>query len=76
MKATGTSDQVAVTEDTEIEELIRVRPEAVRYLLGKGIRCVRCGEAVWGTLGELLERNGMDAKERKRAVKDINGLDG
>ncbi len=30
-------------------------PEAVGFLTRHGVRCIRCGEPVWGTLRELLE---------------------
>jgi methionine synthase II (cobalamin-independent) len=40
--------------DIEIEDLALDYPEAVSFLAKKGVRCIRCGEPVWGTLGELL----------------------
>ena len=44
-----------VTQDTPIEDLVRIFPEAVGFLTRKGIQCVRCGEPLWCTMGELLE---------------------
>jgi hypothetical protein len=41
--------------DTQVEDLATEYPEAVGFLTRHGIRCIRCGEPVWGTLGELLE---------------------
>jgi hypothetical protein len=40
---------------TRVEDLVRLYPEAVGFLTRRGIRCVRCGEPLWCTLGELLE---------------------
>lgn len=69
-----TKDEMVIDEGTFIEELVERRPGAVKYLLGKGIRCVRCGEPVWGSLGRLLDDHGMKGKERKRLLKDLNEL--
>jgi hypothetical protein len=46
-----------VTLDTEVEDLSREFPEAVGFLTKKGVRCIRCGEPVWGTLGKLFEED-------------------
>ena len=43
-----------VSLDIQIEELVETFPEAVRFLTRRGVRCIRCGEPVWGILGELL----------------------
>ena len=44
-----------VTLETPIEDLVQKFPEAVGFLTRNGIRCIRCGEPLWCTLGELLE---------------------
>lgn len=44
-----------VTLDTAIEDLVLKFPESVGFLTRRGIRCIRCGEPLWCTLGELLE---------------------
>ncbi|NIR53173.1 DUF1858 domain-containing protein, partial [candidate division KSB1 bacterium] len=41
-----------IRKDTTIEELVRAHPESVRYLMEKGIKCIACGEPIWGTLEE------------------------
>jgi len=41
----------------EIEDLVRYYPRSAGFLTKKGVRCIRCGEPVWGTLGELLEED-------------------
>ena len=47
---------VQITLDTQIEDLVRDFPEAVGFLTRHGIRCIRCGEPLWCSLGELLEQ--------------------
>ena len=39
-----------ITPDIQIEELVETYPEAVRFLTKRGIRCIRCGEPIGGTL--------------------------
>jgi hypothetical protein len=46
---------IKVTLDTGVDDLARDHPQAVGFLTRQGIRCIRCGEPVWGTLGELLK---------------------
>jgi hypothetical protein len=48
-----------VTLNTPIEDLVKDYPEAVGFLTRQGIRCIRCGEPLWCTLGELLEEEGV-----------------
>ncbi|MCJ7681255.1 MAG: hypothetical protein MUP70_11055, partial [Candidatus Aminicenantes bacterium] len=43
--------------DIEVEDLARFYPDAVGFLTRRGVRCIRCGEPVWGSLGELLEQD-------------------
>jgi hypothetical protein len=51
---------VQITLDTQIEDLVRDFPEAVGFLTRHGIRCIRCGEPLWCSLGELLEQEGIE----------------
>jgi hypothetical protein len=48
-----------VSLNIEVEDLAREFPEAVGFLTKKGVRCIRCGEPVWGTLGKLLDEDGI-----------------
>lgn len=54
-----------ITKDILIEELVENYPFSVRYLMEKGIRCIMCGEPIWGTLEEAAkEKNFSDEKIR------------
>ncbi len=57
-----------VTMETSVEELVRRFPEAVGFLTQHGIRCVRCGEPLWCTLGELFREEGVPDAERLLAA--------
>jgi hypothetical protein len=59
-----------VTLETPIEDLVQKFPEAVGFLTRKGIRCIRCGEPLWCTLGELLEEEGIS--DPQNVVNELN----
>lgn len=59
-----------VTLGIEIEDLIAEFPEAAGFLTMQGVRCIRCGEPVWGTLRELLKEEGV--KEPQKLVDELN----
>jgi hypothetical protein len=59
-----------VTLETQIEDLVRKFPEVVGFLTRKGIRCIRCGEPLWCTLGELLEEEGIS--QPQSVVDEMN----
>lgn len=48
-----------ITPEMPVEELVRRFPEAVGFLTRRGVRCIRCGEPLWCTLGELLKEDGV-----------------
>ncbi len=56
-----------ITKDILIEELVNNYPFSVRFLMEKGIRCIMCGEPVWGTLEEA-------AQEKDFSETDIEGF--
>jgi hypothetical protein len=46
-----------VALDMPIEDLVRQYPQAVGFLTRRGVRCVRCGEPLWCSLGELFQED-------------------
>lgn len=56
-----------ITKDILIEELVNNYAFSVRYLMEKGIRCIMCGEPIWGTLEEA-------AREKDFSDADIDGF--
>lgn len=63
-----------ITKDTTIEELVNNVPGAVKYLMEQGIRCIVCGEPIWGTLEEAAEEKGFGAEDIQRFVRDLNEI--
>jgi methionine synthase II (cobalamin-independent) len=56
-----------INKDILIEDLVNYYPFSVRYLMEKGIRCIMCGEPIWGTLEEA-------AQEKNFSEADITGF--
>ncbi len=52
-----------VALDTSVEDLVRQYPEAVGFLTRRGLRCIRCGEPLWCSLGELFQQDRIPAPE-------------
>lgn len=63
-----------ITKDISIEELIEVVPASVGYLMKEGIRCIVCGEPIWGSLEEAAEEKGFDEKDIDRFVNELQIL--
>jgi len=63
-----------INKDIEIEDLVKEIPESVVYLMEKGIRCLRCGEPIWGSLESAAKEKGFNDKEIVKFVKEINEL--
>ncbi len=57
-----------------IEELIEEVPGAVTYLMAQHIRCIRCGEPIWGTLEEAAREKGYDDTRIQQFVDELNKL--
>jgi len=65
---------MTVTKDTSIEELVERIPQAVTYLSKAGIRCVICGEPIWGTLENAAKEKGFTDDDITRFVGELNRL--
>lgn len=61
-----------ITKEIEIEDLVRIFPESVTYLMEKGIRCLRCGEPIWGSLEDAAIEKGFNDNDIAGFVKDLN----
>jgi iron-sulfur cluster repair protein YtfE (RIC family) len=63
-----------IDKDILIEDLVREVPGAVTYLMKKNIKCLACGEPVWGTLEEAAKKKGFSGEEIDVFVKELNEL--
>ena len=63
-----------ITKDILIEELVDNYAFSVRYLMEKGIRCIMCGEPIWGTLEEAAQEKDFDDASIEVFVKEMKDL--
>ena len=63
-----------IDEKISIEELVEIMPSSVTYLSKKGIKCIACGEPIWGTLEEAAFEKGFGDKEIQEFIRELNIL--
>ncbi len=63
-----------ITKEILIEELVDNYPFSVRYLMEQGIRCIMCGEPIWGTLEEAAKEKNFTDKDIERFVSEMKKL--
>lgn len=63
-----------ITKEILIEELVEAYSFSVRFLMEKGIRCIMCGEPIWGTLEEAAKEKGFTDDEINNVVKELKEL--
>lgn len=63
-----------ITKDIAIEDLVNAIPASVKYMMDQGIRCLRCGEPIWGTLESASREKGFSDRDIEKFVKDLNKL--
>ena len=63
-----------ITRDITIEDLVQLKVDAVRYLADRGIKCIACGEPIWGTLEEEAREKGFSDEDIEGFVRDLNQL--
>ena len=65
-----------ITKDIYIEDLVNHYTFSVRYLSGKGIKCIACGEPIWGTLEEAAKEKGFGDEDIEGVVAELKELAG
>lgn len=63
------SDPFALAADQLVEDALRLHPRLAALLLERGVVCLRCGEPVWGTLGETIARKGLAVEPLLRELE-------
>lgn len=64
-----------IDKTISIEELIQRLPSSVRFLSEKGIRCIVCGEPIWGTLEEAALEKGLKQEEIASVVEQLKNME-
>lgn len=66
---------MTIQKDTSIEDLVQYSSKAVSYLREKGIKCIACGEPIWGTIEDAAREKGFDNADIEKFVSELNQLD-
>ncbi|OFX73488.1 MAG: DUF1858 domain-containing protein [Bacteroidetes bacterium GWE2_29_8] len=61
-----------ITKDILIEDLVNQHPISVRFLMENRIKCLACGEPIWGTLEEAAKEKGFDNEKIVILVAELN----
>jgi len=68
------NNKMKISKDVFIEDLVREFPDAVEYLMKRGIRCLLCGEPAWGTLEAAAKEKGFSPEQIDVFVNELNVL--
>ena len=63
-----------IEKDILIEDLVDDFPFAEEYLRVKGIKCIRCGEPIWGTLEDACKEKGFADDAIIDIIKELNEI--
>jgi len=63
-----------ISKAIEIEDLITNFPFSVKYLFDKGIKCIACGEPIWGSLEEAALEKGYNQEQIDGFVDELNKM--
>lgn len=63
-----------IERDVWIEDLVRELPAAVGFLREKGIRCIACGEPIWGTLEQAAREKGFSDPAIDELISELRAL--
>ncbi|MEI6883286.1 MAG: DUF1858 domain-containing protein [Bacteroidota bacterium] len=61
-----------ITADSVVEELVTTYAGIVGFLGEKGLRCIVCGETVWGTVGDVARDKGFTPEQIDNLVEELN----
>ncbi|MCF8365085.1 MAG: DUF1858 domain-containing protein [Bacteroidales bacterium] len=63
-----------INKDIYIEDLVKHYPFSVRFLSQKGVKCIACGEPIWGTLEEAAREKGFDDEKISQLLAELKDL--
>lgn len=66
--------KIELNKEIEIEDLVNEYPYSVKYLSEKGIRCIACGEPIWGTLEQAAIEKGFNQEQIADFVAELIAL--
>jgi len=63
-----------ITKHDEIVFILKGIPEALHYLMEKGVCGISCGEPTWGILESAAKEKGFTDTEIDDIVQDLNNI--
>lgn len=63
--------ELKITNNIEIEDLVRNFPASIKFLSEKGIHCIACGEPIWGTLEEAALEKGFSRDDVDKIRQEL-----
>jgi hypothetical protein len=60
-----------IQRTTLIEDLVRNIPDSVGMMMKNGIKCLACGEPVWGTIESTAKEKGLSDPEIDKIVGEL-----
>jgi len=63
-----------ITRQDEIEFILKGIPEALPYLMKKGVCGISCGDPSWGILESAAKEKGLTDTEIDNIVDDLNNF--
>ncbi len=63
-----------IQRNTTIEEIVNSYPELIKPLREYGIKCIMCGEPIWGTLEENAKEKGISDEKLDEIVREMNEI--
>lgn len=61
-----------ILKNISIEELVEKYPFSIDLLMNAGIKCVVCGEPIWGTLEDAAKEKGFNDHDLDKFVDELN----
>jgi iron-sulfur cluster repair protein YtfE (RIC family) len=61
-----------IERDMTIEDLVEDYPFAEEFLRIKGIKCIRCGEPIWGTIEDACKEKGFTDEQIDQIIVELN----
>ncbi|MCD6463861.1 MAG: DUF1858 domain-containing protein [Thermotogae bacterium] len=59
---------------TPIFEIVKKYPYLIEHFLRHGIKCIVCGDVLWGTLEEEARKQGITSGELQRIIEEANRM--
>jgi methionine synthase II (cobalamin-independent) len=63
-----------VLKTTFIEDLVELNTDFIEYLADRHIKCIKCGEPIWGTLEEAAVEKGYTSEQIDVIIHEMNQI--